>query len=74
MKPTTNSDLACLIFGHNFYKPKSFNKHSSKLVCKNCNTEVFTDQYGNFDASGSQDKTFEKTLKRLFLLRRQLAS
>ena len=74
MKPTTNSDLACLVFGHNFYKSEYFNKHSSKLVCKNCNTVTFTDQHGNFDTSDSKDKTFEKTLKRLFLLRRQLAS
>ena len=72
MKPT-NSNLACLVFGHNLYKPKSF-KHSSTLVCKNCNAITFTDQHGNFDDSGPKDKTFEKTLKRLFLLRRQLAS
>lgn len=74
MKPTINSNLACHVFGHNFYKSESFNKHSSKLVCKSCNTVTFTDQHGNFDTSGSKDKTFVKTLKKLFLLRRQLAS
>ncbi|MCC1483322.1 hypothetical protein [Winogradskyella immobilis] len=69
MKPTTNNDFTCLVFGHNYQK-----LNTSKLICKNCNTITCTDEYDNLDASISKDKTFEKTLKKLFLLKRKLAS
>lgn len=74
MKPTSNKDLSCLVLGHNFYKSEPSSNTTPKLICKNCSTEVFTDQNGNFDASVSEDKIFEKTLKRFFLLKRRLAS
>lgn len=74
MKPTNTDNVSCLILGHNFYKEQTFYKNSDKLCCKNCNHTILTDKHGNFNSSGSADKTFENTLRKLFLLRKTIAA
>lgn len=73
MHSTTSDNISCLIFGHNYYKPKKSNKNEDQLVCKNCKTQIEVDYHGNFDTSATKDKAFETSLRKLFLLRRQLS-
>lgn len=72
MKSTIHSNFACLVFGHNLYKPKS-HQNSSISICKTCKAEIDSDNCESFESNNYQDKTFENTLKRLFLLNRKIA-
>jgi len=73
MIPTNTDNISCLIFGHNFYKETDSETKKEQLVCKHCQAKVAVDHHGNFETSPTADKTFENTLRRLFLLRRKLA-
>ncbi|WP_299115894.1 hypothetical protein [uncultured Winogradskyella sp.] len=72
MKPTNTDNISCIIFGHNFYKPQNEVYKNDQLKCKHCNTTVIMDKHGDFNTSGA-DKTFENTLRKLFLLKRRIA-
>ncbi|ARV09831.1 hypothetical protein BTO05_09320 [Winogradskyella sp. PC-19] len=72
MKPTNTDNISCIIFGHNFYKPQEGESDTDHLKCKNCNSSTIIDKHGNFNTSGA-DKTFESTLRALFLLKRKIA-
>ncbi len=72
MKSTNTDNISCLIFGHNFYKPTKGLHADNTLICKNCKHEFLVDEYGDFQSSGTNNKTFEATLRKLFLLRRRL--
>lgn len=72
--PTNTDNISCLLFGHNFYKKSTSISDADKVICKNCNHTATIDSHGNFNANGTNDKTFENTLRKLFLLRRKMAT
>jgi hypothetical protein len=73
MKPTKPDNVACIIFGHNFYKTRRSDKIAHQLVCKNCNHISEIDNHGNFDISPTTNKALEKTLRKFYILRRQMS-
>ena len=73
MNYTNTDNIACLIFGHNYYKSKEKSASEITFVCKNCKKEITAKEYHNTHAKSKVDKTFETELKKLFLLRRSLA-
>ena len=72
MKPTNTDNISCIVFGHNFYKPQGEVNGNDLLKCKHCNTAAIMNKQGDFNPSGA-DKTFENTLRQLFLLKRRIA-
>ena len=71
MKTTNTDNMSCIIFGHNFFKFEKDISDNDLLKCKHCNASTTIDKHGNFNSSGA-DKTFEGTLRALFLLKRRI--
>lgn len=71
MKTTNTDNISCIIFGHNFFKSEKDISDNDQLKCKHCNSSTTIDKHGNFSTSGA-GKTFESTLRVLFLLKRKM--
>ncbi|MBT8244327.1 MAG: hypothetical protein HKP48_05340 [Winogradskyella sp.] len=73
MKPTDTDNISCIIFGHNFYKSLDEVNGNTQLKCKHCCTTLDIDDFGNSHHTEAVDKTFKNALRRLFLLKRNVA-
>jgi len=73
MKPTDTDNISCIIFGHNYYKSSEETSNNSQIKCKNCNTSLDINDFGNSHHNTPVDKTFKNALRRLFLLKRNVA-
>ena len=72
MKPTHTHNISCIIFGHNFYKLLD-DANKNQLRCKHCNAALDIEDFENSHLTEAVDKTFKNTLRRLFLLKRNVA-
>lgn len=72
MKPTHTDNISCIIFGHNLYKQPN-DANNTQLRCKHCNTALDIEDFENSHLTQAVDKTFINTLRRLFLLKRNVA-
>lgn len=73
MKPTHTDNLACIIFGHNFYKSQYKMQGQNLVKCKNCNTALTMDEFETSTPTETVDNTFKNALRKLFLLKRHVA-
>ncbi|MDO1502025.1 hypothetical protein Q2T40_17965 [Winogradskyella maritima] len=72
MQPSTNTDLSCLVFGHNYFKFET-ERGQALLICKHCKTKTNLDDNGDFETEASSNLRLQNTLKQLFVLNKRLA-
>ncbi|MEM9679297.1 MAG: hypothetical protein AAF901_03155 [Bacteroidota bacterium] len=72
MKTTTNKALSCAVFGHNFFKSKTFDDGTTELTCSHCQTKITTDKNGNFEESSIGNVNMQTAIRQLFLLKWKL--
>lgn len=70
MEPTTTDNMTCFLLGHNYKKIISSQDSQEVAVCKNCGCKVHLNYEGDFKTHPTNDKTFIKALRKLFLLKR----
>ncbi|WP_400075515.1 hypothetical protein [Winogradskyella sp. R77965] len=68
MKSTSNKDLPCALFGHNYSVTKENLNRTSELTCSHCNIVVTTDTKGNFETITISDSRIKDTLQELYRL------